>query len=338
MEVFRVTFLRKSKKKAAIVHLIKDAFSILDSLGIPMSVQTDRKAERMCMAFLAALKITNSDEWTKAKIVDEGWAPTTKQILKFYNDNFEENLSMGSYDDVKRKDLKLLILDGIILESANNLKAAKNNPTRGYALNPEYSDIVGSYGKYDWQKQVKTFLKDKVSLSNILKKPRMIPMQKVDLPNGIGIKLSIGEHNLLQKKIVEEFLPRFGFQSEILYLGDSANRMLLFEEKKLKALSFFDLKQSKLPDVIAYSKSKNWLFLIEAVHISGPTSPTRRVEMERLTKNCSADIVYITAFLDGITFKKFVSTISWETEVWIAEEPNHLVHFNGSKFLGPYTH
>ena len=26
-----------------------------------------------------------------------------------------------------------------------------------------------------------------------------------------------------------------------------------------------------------------------------------------------------------------------QTEVWIAENPDHLIHYNGEKFLGPFT-
>ena len=33
---------------------------------------------------------------------------------------------------------------------------------------------------------------------------------------------------------------------------------------------------------------------------------------------------------------KYLDDISWETEVWVAESPTHLIHFNGERFLGPY--
>lgn len=104
----------------------------------------------------------------------------------------------------------------------------------------------------------------------------------------------------------------------------------------LKALDFFELKRGELPDVVAYNKSKNWLFMIEAVHSSGPISATRLLELEKLTASCKADRIYVTAFLDKTTFRKFVADIAWETEVWIADNPDHLIHFNGDKFLGPY--
>lgn len=57
--------------------------------------------------------------------------------------------------------------------------------------------------------------------------------------------------------------------------------------------------------------------------------------MEKLLEHCTAVRVYVTAFMDFNTFKKFVNEIAWETEVWIAEMPSHMIHFNGDKFLGP---
>jgi len=140
----------------------------------------------------------------------------------------------------------------------------------------------------------------------------------------------------LQKLIIEEFLPRYGNGAELLYVGDTANKYLHLDKTQLEKLNFFEISHEELPDVIAYSKEKNWLYLIEAVHSSGPISEVRLLQLKQLTKNCTADLVYITAFLNKQKFRQFIAEIAWETEVWIAENPDHLVHFNGEKFLGPY--
>jgi type II restriction enzyme len=120
-------------------------------------------------------------------------------------------------------------------------------------------------------------------------------------------------------------------------VGDTANKLLHIDRKTLRSLHFFELEHDELPDIIAYNVDKNWLYLIEAVHSSGPISEIRRLELERLTKDCTADIIYVTAFLSRAEFRKWSSEIAWETEVWIADNPDHLIHFNGDKFLGPYS-
>jgi type II restriction enzyme len=146
----------------------------------------------------------------------------------------------------------------------------------------------------------------------------------------------LGEHNILQKKIIEDFLPRFSAGCSVLYIGDTAHKLLHIDEDSLKKLSFFELSHDELPDVIAYTSANNWLFLIEAVHSAGPMSEIRVRELKKLLQNCTADLIFVTAFLKRDDFRKWSADIAWETEVWIADNPDHLIHFNGSKFLGPY--
>jgi type II restriction enzyme len=156
------------------------------------------------------------------------------------------------------------------------------------------------------------------------------------LPSGVRLEFGVGEHNLLQKAIIEEFLPRYGYGASVIYVGDAEDKFLHYDQPTASSLGLSRLAHAELPDVIAFSEQKNWLFLIEAVHSSGPISPERIIVLQSFVKNCSAPIVYVTAFLDRATFRKFLPDIAWETEVWIASEPDHLIHFDGDKFLGPY--
>ena len=89
------------------------------------------------------------------------------------------------------------------------------------------------------------------------------------------------------------------------------------------------------PDLIYYEK-RNWLVLIEAVTSHGPVDPKRREELKQLFEGCSAGLVFVTAFLTRRAMVEYLDDISWETEVWVAEAPSHLIHFNGERFLGPY--
>ena len=222
----------------------------------------------------------------------------------------------------------------VVLQSSPN--SATNDSTRGYSINPTYAELIRNFGKKDWEKSVKDKLKYIEPLSQKLKRERQISKVEVTLPSGGQLTFSAGEHNDLQKAIIEEFLPRYGFEAEVLYVGDTADKYLYLEKEKLEKLHFFEISHEELPDVIAYSNKKNWLYLIEAVHSSGPISEIRLLQLQKLTKGCKANIVYVTAFLNRPKFRQFIADIAWETEVWIADNPDHLVHFNGDKFLGPY--
>jgi hypothetical protein len=156
------------------------------------------------------------------------------------------------------------------------------------------------------------------------------------LSDGSTVLLSAGAHNALQVAVIEHMGPRFAAGAEVLYVGDTALKHVVRNAEKLAALRFPLTEHDKLPDIILYQEAKNWLFLIEAVTSHGPVSPKRHREMEALLKGCAAARVYVTAFLTIREFRKYAADIAWETEVWIADNPDHMVHFNGPKFCGPY--
>ena len=325
-------FLKNSKKSTAVIKIINEAIDILDAVGIPLADKTERSIERMAMAFLAVANVTS--EWTQPS---DKQNLKTRDIINFNNTYLEENISSGSYDDIRRKDLKLLVLAGLIVNSAENMNAATNDPTRGYSLESAFVALIKNYQTPNWQYALENYLIGKVSLKNQLARERDIKKIPVTFSTGKTFQLSSGSHNILQKLIIEEFLPRYAKSSQVLYLGDTANKLLYVDETQLKTLNFFELSHDKLPDIIAYHQANNWLYLIEAVHSSGAINETRLLELKKLTKHCTADIIYVTAFLNRSEFKKWISEIAWETEVWIADNPDHLIHFNGDKFLGPYS-
>ena len=173
-------------------------------------------------------------------------------------------------------------------------------------------------------------LKEKLSLE---REQNKVP---ISLPGGKTLKFSAGAHNELQKAIIEEFLPRFAPGADVLYIGDTADKTAVVDDAKLKSLGFPEFVRDTLPDIVALDKKRGWIFLIEAVHSANPISPLRHVSLERFTAALTLPKVYISAFKDVDSFSKWVKQISWETEVWLADNPSHMIHFNGDMFLGPH--
>ena len=324
-------YISKSTKSKSAQRIINEALEILESVGIPFADKTERSLERMAVCFLAVADVTK--DWSKAK---ENANLKSRDIINIVNKSFEEKISSGSYDDIRRKDLKLLVLADIVINSGVNKGSATNDPTRGYALHPDFKNLIVTYNTANWSKTLKAFNKNRPSLAEILSRKRNIEKIPVKLPSGKPLELSLGEHNVLQKAIIEEFLPRYGSDCSVLYIGDTSNKSLHIETEELKKLNFFELSHDELPDIIAYSKKHNWLYLIEAVYSSGPMSETRVLELRKMLKKCKAELIFVTAFLTRTDFRKWQMDIAWETEVWTADHPDHLVHFNGHKFLGAY--
>lgn len=330
-----VDYFPNSAKSPPIKKLLNEAIEILHSVGIPVERQTQRRLERMAVCFLAVAGVTNS--WQSAQGLEDKRLLKTRDVIYYINQHYEENISSGSYDDIRRKDLKLLVVAGLIINSGDNLTAATNDPTRGYSLEPTFTQLLKAFQTEEWPQNLASYLQGREILSETLTRKRDISKIPVTLSGGEIFQLSPGVHNLLQKKVIEEFLPRFGGEGcKVLYLGDTSNKILHIAKDELEGLNFFELSHEELPDIIAYNPKQNWLYLIEAVHSSGPMNEIRILELKRLTQNCSAKIIFVTAFLTKTDFRKWIMDIAWETEVWIADNPDHLIHFDGEKYLSPY--
>ncbi len=148
-------------------------------------------------------------------------------------------------------------------------------------------------------------------------------------------QLSPGKHNKPQAAVIAEFGPRFVPGAKLLYLGDSENKQLIIDQDELARLKISFSQHDKLPDIILYDEAANALYLIEAVTSHGSVSHKRRVELERMLERCEAGRIYVSAFLDFATFRSFLTEIAWDTEVWLSEIPDHLIHFNGDHNLIP---
>ncbi|MBI5625410.1 MAG: restriction endonuclease [Elusimicrobia bacterium] len=324
--------------KSAAEARVDEALQILEAIGFPLSLKTPEMQRRLARILLGVCKLTPKAAWS-ATAVWEGagsWCPRSREIIPFVNKHYGEDIKDSSYDDVRRKNLDFLVASGLVLRSPGRPNAATNDSTRGYAVNPAAADLFRLFGAATWKKAQKTFCEAHPRLDDKLLRKRELKKMPVILPEGVSIDLIDGSHNQIQKAIIEEFLPRFVPGAQVLYLGDASQKTVFIKEGRLKELNFFELSHDRLPDLVAYDPKRNWVFLIEAVHSSNPVSHLRHYQLEQLAAKCTAGIVFVSAFQDRKTFAKWVGEISWETEVWLVESPDHMIHFNGDKFLGPH--
>ena len=326
----------KEGKSEQVRELYSEMLDILKAVGIPVDeLPSDRRREKMAGACLAAGQIIKS--FKEAKSVMDGSFLKTRDIIEFENKHYGEDISRGSYDDIRRKDLKPLLDEGLVINSSELDQSATNNPNRGYTLSAPFANLLKVYGTGKWEDRLAYFVEVHQKAKEELARKRAMDRIPVTLPQGVTFELSTGEHNLLQKKIVEDFLSVFGMGAEVLYIGDSADKYLHRDKEALQQLHI-TLEHGALPDIVAYSREKNLLFLIEAYHSSNPMSKERVGQLKHLVADCSADIVFVTAFLSKSEGLKHLKEIAWETEVWFASEPEHMMHLNGYKFLEIHTH
>jgi len=306
---------------------IEQAQEILESLGLPPAQQNEIAA----LTLLTLAQLSEDTSWKNATGASLRVHDILAEIKQRYGREYAEN----SRETIRRKVLHQFEQAGIVIRNLHDPDRPTNSGLNNYLLSDLVLDVVRSYGTSKWKAKSKSFVDQQGRLLDVYQKAReqnKIPLQVAE---GKIYRLSPGRHNKLEVAIVEEFGPRFAPGAKLIYLGDPAKKTLVFDKDAFTKLGISVSEHGKFPDVILYDAKKKWLFLIEAVTTHGPVSPKRQFELEKLFEKCKAGKIYVTAFLDLVTYKKYANDIAWETEVWIAEMPSHMIHFNGDKFLGP---
>lgn len=307
---------------------IEDAQKILKAFGLPPAQYNEMAA----LTLLALCNLKEQDNWKKATKQSMG---VSKDIMNFVNENYDKSYAPNTRETFRRQVLHQFVQARIVDYNPDDTKLPVNSPKAHYALTAEALEVIKSYKTKNWKKSLTQFLEEVGKLSDVYLKERELNQIPVTLQNGKKIKLSAGKHNEVQAAIVEQFAPRFANGGVLLYLGDTAKKDLHVNVQELKNLGIPIDQHSKLPDVVIFDTKRNWLFLIEAVTSHGPVSPKRLLELEEFLKDCKVGKVYVTAFPDMTEFKKHSNNIAWETEVWLMEVPDHMIHFNGDRFVGP---
>ena len=298
------------------------ALEALKALELPSAQQTD-----LCGNVLLALcEIGPNSKWQQTT---NNWI-RIHDIIMFLKEKYSISYAENSRETIRKQALHHFRNAAIIEDNGQ----ATNSPNYRYRLTTECCNLLRSINSADWTDALIRFKHAHISL--IEKYTLKKEMQKFPVKiNGKEFSFSPGEHNQLQKSIIEDFAPRFAPNSECIYVGDTIAKDLHKDDDKLKELGFSISVHDKMPDIILYCPDKNWIYFIEAVTSVGPMNPKRVIEINQMTKNVDAGKIYVTAFLNLQTYKEFISQIAWETEVWISDMPDHMIHLNGDKFLGP---
>ena len=301
---------------------IEEARDILKELQVPVKQQSDM----CCYVLLAMAQISKKQAWADAT---NNWI-RIHDIIGYIKEQYDVEYAENSRETIRKQALHHYRNAAFIEDNGK----ATNSPNYRYRLTDEMLSVIQTYGTVWWQSEKEAFLSNYESLVSQYSSKRELRKMPVRI-NGIDFTFSPGKHNQLQKAIIEEFAPRFAPNSECLYVGDTTEKDLVKNIEKLKELGFEITLHDKMPDVVLYSEERNWIYFIESVTSVGPMDPKRIIEINEMTADVSAGKIFVTAFLDFKTFKKFSETLAWETEVWIADMPDHMIHLNGDKFLGP---
>ena len=308
---------------------IEEANQILISLGLPRAQHNDRSA----LSLLALLNLTPDKTWAKAENPLIGITP----IMDWSRQHYDKEYAPNTRETFRRQTMHQFVAAGIALYNPDKPDRPVNSPKAVYQIAPAALTLLRSFGARAWRDNLKTYLTLNKTLAAKYAMDRKQNQVSVQIAPGKKMALSPGEHSKLIRAIVEDFGPRFAPGSVLVYAGDTGDKWGYFDAALLTKLGVDVDAHGKMPDVVLHFVKKNWLLLIESVTSHGPVDGKRHAELTKLFAGSKAGLVYVTAFPNRALMGKYLGQIAWETEVWVADAPSHLIHFNGERFLGPYT-
>ena len=311
---------------------LTQAIDFLKALGLPKEQYNKRSA----WVFLALANIRPKDKWTESK------APLlpTVDIMKFIRNYYGKDYKPNSRETIRRHTLHQFEQARVVDRNRDDPSRPTNSQYNNYSLTPSILSALKEYPLGNWRNKIKEHAKNLSQLKKLYQKELNKEKIPLNLSSKVKIKLSPGKHNKLQTLVVYKFCPRFiGKSGKILYMGDTAKsrneggKFMILEKEQLKKLGIPPMSHKKLPDLLIYDKKRKWVFCIEAVISHGPISPKRYIELEQNFRSCSVNKIYVSAFLNMLEFRRHIANIAWETAVWTADNPDHLIHFDGEHFL-----
>lgn len=319
---------RTTRTQKSTAKRVTEALGILRALGAPLEQQNERSA----LTLLALLGMTPRKRWNEAEAPLLG----ITEMMNVFRDHFGKAYAPNSRETVRRFTVHQFVQMGLVVANPDDTHRPVNSPDNRYQIEPTLLKLARAYGSSTWQRDLTGYLRAASGLRRLRSRERDMVLIPVRLQSGKKLKITAGGQNELVKKIVEEFCPRFTPGGVLAYVGDTGKKQRHLDERYLQRLGLTFDEHGKMPDIIVHLPDKNWLVLIEAVTSHGPIGLKRHNELKELFKQTQAGLVFVTAFLTRQAMTKYLSEISWETEVWIAETPSHIIHFNGERFLGPY--
>ena len=307
---------------------IEAAQEIIVLLDLPRGQQNERSA--LCL--LALLNLTPGKAWADAEAPLMGITP----IMDWAREHYDKDYALNTRETFRRQSMHQFIEAGIALYNPDRPDRPTNSPKAVYQIEPSALALLRSFGTPEWEDNLTTYLSKRETLAARYANAREQNRIPVQIAPGKKITLSPGKHSKLMRAIIEDFAPRFAPGSILVYAGDTGDKWGYFDAELLADLGVNVDSHGKMPDVILYYTKKNWLLLVESVTSHGPVDGKRHAELSQLFATSTAGLVYITAFPNRSLMRQYLSEIAWETEVWVADAPSHLIHFNGIRFLGPY--
>ncbi len=324
-EVFAVS---DEEDPVEVKRRVQAAEAILKALQAPKGQRNERSA----LTLLGLLDLAPTATWSSARAPLRG----VTELMDWMATHYGKKYAANTRERIRRSTLHQFIDMGLVRLNSDEPGRPPNSPKNVYQIEPSALELLQSFGGDQWDVRLESYLESMAGKNRLRQRARQMERIPVTLPDGEVLKLTAGGQNVLVKEIVEQFAPRFTPGGHVIYVGDAGKKHRHYDVQYLHRLGIEIDPHGKMPDVVIHHVARNWLILIEAVTSHGPVNVLRHNQLRDLFAKSREGLVFVTAFLDRIAMREYLPEIAWETEVWVADAPGHLIHFNGERFLGPY--
>ena len=307
---------------------IREASRILTDIGM----DRERSNERSALIFLALVELRPAAAWDSAEAPLLG----TRAMMDWMRNEYAKDYAPNSRETIRRFTLHQFVQAGLVRENQDRPDRPVNSPQWNYQIAPLGLALARSFGTASYPEAVAAYLQETPSLTRQWAKERFMERIPVTLPGGKELTLSPGGQNILIKTMVEDFCSCFTSNGVVVYIGDAETKWAVYEREYLEELGVTVDQHGKMPDLVVHLPDKNWIVILEAASSHGPVDAIRHAQLCELFAGCTAGLVFVSCFPNRAEMRKYLSVIAWESEVWCADAPTHMIHFNGSRFLGPY--
>ena len=309
-----------------------DLLERTEDLLAVLGMDRERSNERSAMTFLALADVRPGANWTTA--TNEMY--TTRQIMDWIRDQMGIDYAPNTRETIRRLTLHQFIAGGLVQFNADDPNRPVNAPKNNYRIVPPLLPVIRGIDTPEYPNLLEAFLAGIKTWNQQVAEERKMNRVPVRMPDGTDMTLSAGGQNVLIKKMVEEFCPRYVPGGVVLYIDDTDKALGGVVDDVLQLLGIEIPEHGKAPDLIVWDKQNNWVFMMEACSTHGPVDVMRKQELRTLFDGIKAPMVFVSCFPDRTVMRRYFADLAWETEAWCADAPDHMVHLDGAKFLGPY--
>ncbi|WP_448073740.1 BsuBI/PstI family type II restriction endonuclease [Georgenia yuyongxinii] len=296
-----------------------------------LGFDAERSNERSALVLLALLGLRPGEHWKNATNATHGVTPIMEHV-RAWGTSWAPN----TRETVRRQTLHQFVDAGLVEYNHDRPDRPVNSPKANYRVSPAALSVIKQWGESTLEDALAAYLLALPGQVEAYRAAREMHRIPITLPDGSTVTLSPGGQNVLLADMVEEFCPRWTPGGRVLYLGDADSKLATFDEAQLSELGVTVDHHGKLPDLVVWMPDRNWLVLMEAASSHGPVDSKRHAELSAMFAEATPGLVFVSCFPSRAEMRKYLAALAWETEAWCADNPDHLIHFNGERFLGPY--